>query len=353
MNPSEVLCRHVLERWPLSSWQESTVVVGVSGGADSMALLECIRELRGASAQTIVAHYNHGMRGMESDDDQLFVESIASQLGMTCVVGFADRDVIANASEVQLRYFRHAFFTQVAAEHHAQWIALAHHADDQVETFLHNLMRGSGPSGLAGIPFSRPLTAQTVLVHPFLRVTRSQILEYLKYRDRSFRTDSSNATNQYTRNRIRNELLPMLRQFWSGEDSETQADLLDRRIQQASELIADEHSAIIQMAETWILKCEDNVPDHASRNSSDIRLPLQSCVEQCWPVVRQAFTILWKQRGWPLREMGHQHWRRLQNLIQAASTTTHPKQIDLPGGLRARCSRGWLIVTMQRTDETQ
>jgi tRNA(Ile)-lysidine synthase len=242
---------------------------------------------------------------------------------------------------------------QVAVEHQASWIALAHHADDQVETFLHNLMRGSGPSGLAGIPFSRQLTHNLALVHPLLRTTRSQILEYLEHRGRSFRTDSSNATNQYTRNRIRNELLPMLRQFWSGENSASPTESLDRRLQHASELIAEEHSAIIKLAESWIAECNSSVPDHASPNPFELRLPLQPCVEQCWPVVRHAFTILWKQRGWPLREMGHQHWRRLQKVILAASKTSHPKQIDLPGGLRARCSKGWLQVTMRPTNDSQ
>ncbi len=337
MNSAPPIRQAIVELWPLELWQRETVVVAVSGGADSTALLEALMELRPDPDRTVVAHFNHGLRGPESDADQEFVESLSRIHGLTCAIQMATLEQTTNRSENQLRNVRHRFLEDVAKQHGARWIALAHHADDQVETFLHHLLRGSGPSGLSGMSTIRPISATTDLVRPLLRVSRSQILEYLSSRNQTYQTDISNASNDYMRNRIRNELLPQLRMF-VGSDS------LDKRLLHACELIAEEHSVVALLARRWLTKNRLDAVERKSPVDDAFSIPLQSCIEESWPVVRHALTILWYQRGWPMREMGHTHWRRLERLIEIASKSTHPKRLDLPGHIVVRCRKGNLVI---------
>jgi len=337
MNSAPPICQAILDLWPLELWQHETVVVAVSGGADSTALLEALMELRPDPNRTVVAHFNHGLRGPESDADQDFVESLSRKHELTCAIQRATLEQTTNHSENQLRKLRHRFLEDVAKQHCARWIALAHHADDQVETFLHHLLRGSGPSGLSGMSTIRPINATTDLVRPLLRVARSQIQEYLSSRNQPYQTDISNASNDYTRNRIRNELLPQLRMF-VGSDS------LDKRLLHACELIAEEHSVVTLLAERWLTQMGLDSVESNSPVDDAFLIPLQNCIGESWPVVRHALTILWHKRGWPMREMGHTHWRRIQSLIEIASKSTHPKRLDLPGHIVVRCCKGNLVI---------
>lgn len=338
MNSAPSICQAILDLWPLELWQHETIVVAVSGGADSTALLEALMELRPDPDRTVVAHFNHALRGQESDADQDFVETLSRNHGLTCIIQKATLEQTTNRSENQLRTIRHRFLEGVATQHGARWVALAHHADDQVETFLHHLLRGSGPSGLSGMSTTRPINATTDLVRPLLRVVRSQILEYLSSRNQTYQTDISNASNDYTRNRIRNELLPQLRTF-VGSDS------LDNRLLHACELIAKEHSVVALLAKRWLTKNGLDAVEPKSPVGDAFSIPLRNCIEESWPVVRHALTILWHQRGWPLREMGHTHWRRLERLIEIASKSTHPKRLDLPGHIVVRCRKGNLVIS--------
>ena len=326
----------ILQLWPMDSWRDKTVVVAVSGGADSTALLDALHQLRPDPKLTMVAHFNHAMRGQDSDADQMFVESLANRLGFEFVVQKAVVDATTNRSENQLRNIRHEFLKEVATQHRARWIALAHHSDDQVETFLHNLLRGSGPSGLAGMSAIREINSMTALVRPMLHVTRSQILAYLSRRDQPFRVDSSNNSSVYTRNRIRNELLPLLRTF-AGSES------VDARLRNACELIGEEHAVVTEMARRWLTNVGLGEESKGSPRGG-VSIPLELCSQESWPVIRHAVSILWHRFGWPMREMSHTHWRRLQRMIEIASQSTHPKKLELPGGICVRCCKGMLYL---------
>ena len=322
-------------------WQNSKVVVAVSGGADSTALLLMLNRLRSDPELTMVAHFNHALRGQESDGDQAFVESLAKKLGLVCVIQRANPDEIVSRSENQLRNARHAFLKRVSKEYNASWVALAHHADDQVETFVHNLLRGSGPSGLGGMATIRPIRLKTNLVRPLLQVTRSEIQQYLCELKQNFRTDSSNMSSDYTRNRIRHELLPVLREF-AGSAS------LDQRLLQTCDLIAKEHDVINDLATQWL---EDQVGyfecdlEHLVKHG--IQLPLNDCVDTNWAVIRQGIIRLWHCLGWPMREMNYRHWNRLEKLMQHSFSSNHAKKIELPGKIIASYSKG--ILRIQRT----
>ncbi len=343
MKLSNKLEQAILDLWPIELWRESIIVVADSGGADSTALLEILFHIRPDPDRTVVAHYNHALRGEESDADQAFVESHAARLGMKCITKQASTTEIANPSENSLRKLRHQFLKDVATSHNARWIAMGHQADDQVETFLHHLLRGSGPSGLSGIQVFRPLDSLIDIVRPLLRIHRSEIQNYLTERHQTFRTDRSNESQVYTRNRIRNVLLPALRAF-------TQSDSLDRHLLQSRELIEEEHAAFRELADRWLAKIgyapEETVgiPPEEPNKPSHFSVPVPMCRNEPWPIIREAMVMIWHRMNWPLREMNHKHWRKMQRLIDLASQTTHPKRLELPGKIAVTCRKGILRV---------
>ena len=187
-----------------------TVVAAVSGGADSMALLDIIASLRGLRLNLVVAHLNHLLRGAESDADEEFVRKLAADYGVPFAVRRVDVGEVARKEGRSLedagRSARYAFFDEMAVLHKAHAIALAHHADDQAETVLLRLLRGAGGSGLCAMA---PKSAGRY-VRPLLNVTRGEIEEYLRKRGLAWRTDSSNVDMDFLRNRIRHQLIPLL-----------------------------------------------------------------------------------------------------------------------------------------------
>ena len=351
MKISYKLEQAILELWPIELWRDSIIVVADSGGADSTALLEILYHIRPDSERTVVAHYNHALRGEESDADQTFVETHATRLGLKCIAKRASTTEIKSPSENNLRKLRHQFLRDVAIAHNARWIAMGHQADDQVETFLHHLLRGSGPSGLSGIQAFRSLDSLIDISRPLLRIHRSEIHAYLKERNQTFRTDPSNESPDYTRNRIRNELLPALRRF-------THSDSLDRRLLQARELIAEEHSAFRELADRWLAKVgyapEETVgnPPEEPNKPSHFSVPVPMCRNEPWPIIREAMVMIWHRMNWPLREMNHKHWRKMQRLIELASQTAHPKRLELPAQITVTCRKGMLRVERVAEPET-
>ncbi|MGH7236280.1 MAG: tRNA lysidine(34) synthetase TilS [Nitrospiraceae bacterium] len=194
------------------------VLVAISGGPDSVALLSVLAALAPSWDLTLQAvHVNHGLRGSESDEDASFVAGLCDRLGVPLVIervpltGPAGRRKGRSLQE-QAREARYAAMVRVATALRMDKIALGHTADDQAETLMMWMLRGSGTAGLAGIPPARgPL-----VVRPLLDVGRAEILTYLEAQGVPFREDSSNAKPLYLRNRVRHELLPALKRFNPG-----------------------------------------------------------------------------------------------------------------------------------------
>jgi tRNA(Ile)-lysidine synthase len=338
MDARQSLHQAILSQWPLDEWRESKIVIASSGGPDSTALLELLWELRPDQERTMVAHFNHGLRGAESDADQAFVEAHAARLGIACLTGRAEPALEGTqVSENSLRGIRHTFLAKVAKERQASWVALAHHADDQVETFVHHLLRGAGPGGLKGIPPRRRIADGLVAVRPLLDVPRSSIIEYLETKNVSYCIDRSNLANDYTRNRIRNELLPELRRF-AGSES------LDRRLTQSCKLIAEEHQVVVMLAERWLAGLDAKMRTDSGENRESVEAPISDFVETPWPIVRHALTMVWHRQGWPLREMNYSHWTRLHRFLIAASESRHPMRNELPGKIMVRYRKGILQI---------
>jgi tRNA(Ile)-lysidine synthase len=193
---------------------ETGVLVALSGGPDSVALLAVLNDLRDSGRvrglSIHAAHVNYGLRGTESDDDEAFVVELGRQLAIPVHVQRANLGRGRGASlQAQARNCRYGFFEQLCRSYGLSTIATGHTADDQAETILMWLIRGCGAKGLCGIPIMR----EGRIIRPLLHVGREEILDYLALCQLGCRSDSSNAQRTYQRNRLRHDLLPMLRAF--------------------------------------------------------------------------------------------------------------------------------------------
>ena len=197
--------RQYIERLKLLKSGDKTLVA-LSGGADSVALLRVLLEL-GYACET--AHCNFHLRGEESDRDEAFVKDLCDKLKITLHIQHFDtlREAEEKGISVEMaaRELRYSWFEELRKQTGCEQIAVAHHQDDSIETFLLNIIRGTGIKGLRGIQPKNGL-----VIRPLLCVSHEEILDYLKYLKQPFVTDSTNLQPDYTRNKIRLELLPML-----------------------------------------------------------------------------------------------------------------------------------------------
>jgi tRNA(Ile)-lysidine synthase len=214
---TEAVRRNIDERSLLRDGQR--VVVGVSGGIDSVVLVHVLRDL---GYDIVMAHVNYGLRGEESDDDEAFVRDLALGLGREPEVMGADARGRAKADgysvQAAARAIRYEHFVDVANKVGARSVAVAHHAEDQAETVLMNLLRGSGPEGLAGMRVERSLAPGIRLVRPMLFARRSDIEAFAADRGLKWREDESNLSDKYRRGRFRHQILPQIQQVLPDED---------------------------------------------------------------------------------------------------------------------------------------
>jgi tRNA(Ile)-lysidine synthase len=194
------------------------ILVAVSGGLDSMTLLHALHALAKKWRWKIyVAHFNHQLRGRDSDADEKLVRETAAAWKLPLAVERADVKSFAKKSrlsvEMAARKLRHEFFARVARGQKIQIVALAHHADDQVELFFLRLLRGAGGEGLAGMKWSAssPADAKITLIRPLLGMAKKKLEVFARENKIVFREDATNLSSDFLRNRIRNELLPLLR----------------------------------------------------------------------------------------------------------------------------------------------
>ncbi len=296
----------------LPGWAGVPGIVAVSGGADSVALLLAL-----CGGAMTVAHLNHRLRGDESDADEQFVRELAEQLRIPS--RFLRLDIATEAAgenlEAYARSRRYGWLAELAVETGAGWIATGHHADDQAETVLHRLLRGTGLQGLRGIaPIRRG--GPVPVVRPLLCVPRSDLVAYLAACGQSYRTDSSNADPRFTRNRIRHELLPLLKSF--------NADVvaaLGRTAAQAEEWF------VAQQAEGERLLAFVELPDGDGVKVLDAT-KLESLGE---PAIRLVFRSIWARERWPVSAMTFTHWERMAKIAQNLGPPS-----DFPCGFHIR-----------------
>lgn len=205
------------------------VAAACSGGADSVALLHVMAELQETLGIVLsVAHFHHQIRGAEADADQQFVEELAAKLQVDFYSGSANVPQHAAQSKISLetsaRELRHRWFAELIKQGKADKIATAHTLDDQAETVLMRILRGTGARGLAGIA---PAQKAKHLIRPLLTTVRREVEEYLKAKGQNWREDSSNLDLGHTRNRVRHTLLPLLERDFNPAIRQTLADLAE------------------------------------------------------------------------------------------------------------------------------
>jgi tRNA(Ile)-lysidine synthase len=284
-------------------------VVAVSGGADSVALLRVLHEL---TFPVTVAHINHQLRGADSDADEAFVRDLCTTLGVQCRVKTVDVAAIAAGEnfESTARRIRYEFFTEVAAEMRAAWIATGHTADDQAETVLHRMIRGAGIQGMRGISPHRDL-----VIRPLLDVTRAEVLAYLAGLNQPFREDATNSDSRFTRNRIRHELLPLLKTF--------NPDVVAALAHLAAHA-SDAHEVITEVAAETLAKSE------RPRAGNAIILDTVA-LGTSRAIVRAGLRWLWEREKWPISEMGYDDWDRAVEVARGELSAC-----DFPGGISMR-----------------
>lgn len=284
-------------------------VVGVSGGADSVALL---RALCACGAPLTVAHVNHRLRGADSDGDESFVRDLCAGLGVECRVHSVDVSAVAAGDnlEATARRVRYEFFAQVAGEVGAAWMATAHTADDQAETVLHRIVRGTGLQGLRGIA-----TERDGIIRPLLSVTRADVLAHLAEIGQPYREDASNADPRFTRNRIRHELLPLLRTF--------NPDVVSA-LAHLAEHASEAHEVMVATASELLAKAE------RPRAPNAVILDAVA-LGTSRTLIRTLLRLIWEREGWPASDMTFDAWDRA-----VAVAVRDAGACDFPGGVSVR-----------------
>jgi tRNA(Ile)-lysidine synthase len=312
-----------------------TVVVGVSGGPDSVALLHCLVALRTHWAiGLVVAHLNHQLRGAAASEEATFVQSLASRLDLPCETG--SRDVGSYCAEHRLsiqvaaRRLRYAFYREVSGKYGATKTALGHQADDNAESVLLHLLRGTGPRGLGGIPPVR----DGYIIRPLIDSHRAQILHFLETGGFEYVEDDSNLDPKYLRNRIRHEFLPSLRENYNPKAVwalnrlaaivREEEDFWNRQVESAfQDLVLEQTKGRLALSASGLA---DLHPAFLRR------------------MVRHAVLSL---RG-SLKRLAHHH---VEALVHLARQSSPCGRLDLPHGVKAVRDRDELVFMLGPPEE--
>jgi len=304
---------------------DDAVVVGVSGGADSMTLLHLLVGLNrnlGWRLRLHVAHFNHQLRGTEAEKDAAFVEAAANGLDLSCTI--ETRDIARMAERESLgveelgRRERYAFFERVCLRADSRIIAVGHQADDNAETILHRILRGTGLRGLAGIPRSRPLRPESTvrIIRPLLNYGGRSLRSYLADEGVAYREDRSNAALEPMRNRIRNMILPKI----ETEVNPQVRDALTRLGEQARWLEEYLQETVHRTFQTLIISRTDQVltlnADALSRKSRIVQTEL--------------IRVAYRSFGLGEQDLSFSH---LVSVLELIADPASGKQTQMPGGM--------------------
>ena len=314
-----------------------TIVVAVSGGADSVALLTALDELvqsKKLRVSLVVAHLNHKLRGKVSEADARWVAALSKEVGHRFVG--AGVDVKARAAhtgdnlEQAARRARYEFLNRIATSHKAKGLLTAHTIDDQAETVLLNLLRGSGAEGLGGIDPVRRFDARSELMiaRPLMRwAKRSDTESYCRARKIDFRIDEMNADESFTRVRVRRQLLPLMKTF---------NPKAEEAISRTAEILREDNSALEAAAGRLIESSGDHHSD-ANQRQATIRADLLRIAQ---PALRKRALRQWLagNRG-DLRRLEHAHIAAIENLLFSPKSG---RVVELPGGAVVTRTAGYL-----------
>jgi tRNA(Ile)-lysidine synthase len=313
-----------------------SVLVGVSGGADSVAMLAALRVLAGEAARTYrltVGHLDHSLRD-ESAGDAAFVAALARKWGLECITErvdvAAEADRLGEGVEHAARTARYEFFARAARQCGASAVAVAHHADDNAETILFRVLRGTALRGLAGMPVTRSLPAAEPespalrIIRPMLGFRRREILDYCRARSLEWREDHTNAETVYRRNFLRHQLLPLIR-----EKLNPQADDALLRL---GRFAAQTEAYLTAQAEALLGRAVSH------RQADRVLLDAAVFADEA-PIIRQtAVRLAMESLGAPQRDLTAEHLVATDGLLNVSAGV-----VNLPGRFEAR-RRGSQII---------
>ena len=278
------------------------VIVAVSGGPDSVCLLYLLYELRDElKFDLVVAHYDHGLRPDEDESETQFVHRLAESMNLPCETEKAHSLKRAKSASIEekARDVRYLFLEKVMDKHHAQKIAVGHNLNDQAETVIMRLLRGSGPSGLAGIPPFRDHR----IIRPLLEITRKEILSYLESRNISYALDSSNLETRYLRSEIRLKLLPQLLTY--------QPRLIEH-LGELADTLRNESQYLDEQAGEWIMRWAELRPN------GDICIPISHFTQLPETLRNRIIRLILKKVKKSLRRIDRVHIIDVYNLAMSS-----------------------------------
>lgn len=303
-----------------------THLIGLSGGRDSVALLHFL--ISQGYKKLIVCHVNHGLRGRESGQDAAFVQRLAKRHQLRCKVHRADVRKRATKTKTSLetagREERLEFFSATARKYHCRSIFLAHHADDDAETVLHNLFRGSSLQGVSGMKPVHETASGLLLVRPLLDATRQNINDYIRENKLPYREDSSNQSTGHTRNRVRHELLPLLCDLFQRDV----APLLKR----FSALAARDHVFLTALSQEFAIKHEVFNDDGSLRLKAEFK--------KAHPAIQSRIIHRWLTETHGVPKIGQREIDAALSMLQPNG----PAKINLCGDRHLRRKTGRLMV---------
>ncbi len=296
------------------------VVVAVSGGADSVAMLVGLAQL--GVRNLVVAHAEHDLR-REAPEDREFVDRLAARLGLRfawrrLAVRERGTEAAGEGLEARARRLRYAFLAEVAREAGARYVLVAHTADDQAETILHRILRGTGITGLAGMRRARSLCDGVALVRPLLGIPRSVGRAFLEQAVESWQEDATNSDTTRARNFLRHEILA---RCLTGPYPAAVASLT--RLGAQAGVIAD---ALASAADHLLDLHAKRQPDGA------ILLKTEPLAKLDRHLLAELFVALWRREGWPQRDMTARHYEGLVSMVLSAGERT---TACLPAGVTA------------------
>lgn len=311
------------------------VIVALSGGPDSTALMVVLNLLaQELDLRLIVAHFNHGLRGAESDEDEIFSRDLSTEKGFIFVSGKMDQRKKEKgiSPEDFYRRERYNFLSKVAEDYQAQKIALGHNMNDQAETVLLNILRGSGLEGLKGFLPIR----DGRFIRPLIETSRQEIISFLNEEGIPYREDSSNENKRYLRNQIRFELIPYLKEKFNPKIVKSLARM----------------AGILRPEDEFIRQCVNNTLKlpFVQRQQNRIILKIADLNKLDSAIRYRLFKILLENFNPIPNGFSFINIRDLDNLVQKYESG---KKIILPLGIEARCEYDDLILERKKNSSKQ
>ncbi len=307
--------------------KHESVLLAFSGGADSVALLHLMyTDAQKKGYSLFVAHFNHKIRGEDAERDAQFCRATAEKYGLPFYLGEADVPALAKISgkslEAEAREQRYSFFEQIMRKHGIPLLVTAHHADDNIETVLLHILRGSGTAGLGGIAPHRAFATDLHLVRPLLHIEKNQILEYCREAELPFVTDVTNDDIRYERNALRAEVIPKLKELRPS---------LSELITRLGENVAETEDCMKDIASRFI-----------ERECRDSRIPLIALNSVHTALRARVLSMMFEDSCGASLERVH-----IRSLIDLAEKGEVHSSLSLPASMRASIEDGALCFVSE------